>query len=355
MSKLRRLLLPTLLLLAAGCSPVYVLRAGFAEASILSRRRPIAQVIADPATRPQTRHKLQVVERARTFAQKALGLRVGDSYTTYSRVDSDTLAMVLQAAPELELREYTWWFPIVGRVPYKGYFSLSQAQAAARELESRGYDTYLRPTTAFSTLGWFNDPLLSTVIEYDDEDLVDTVIHELTHNTLFVPSHVSFNESFANFVGAHGAIDYFCSLEGESGSGCRQARDRWHDELLFGDFLSDLVRRLEAVYARTDLPASRRLALREDVFRQARQRWASDFEPKLATDRYRGFGKYAILNNASIIARRLYYDRLGVFEAAFQRLGGDLPATIRAVKAAANGAKDPYAAVASITAAPRGS
>ncbi|HEX9107704.1 MAG TPA: aminopeptidase [Longimicrobiales bacterium] len=334
-----------LALALAACSPTYILRAGLAEAKILSRRRPIAAVVADPATPPPTRHKLQLVLAVRTYASRILALRTGESYTTYSWVDRDTLLMVLQAAPKLAFREYTWWFPIVGRVPYKGYFDFARARDDARALEKQGYDVWLRPSSAFSTLGYFNDPLLNTILRYDDVDLANTVVHELTHNTLYVPSQIAFNESLANFVGAHGAIDYFCSLGGEVSPECDLARRRWHDDLVFGRFLSELVARLEAVYARTDLPAATRLTMRDSVFQDARTRWAAQVEPTLTSDQYRGWGKRAALNNAALIARRIYFDRLDVFDSAYQRTGGELRTFVRLVKEAVKGQKDAYAAV----------
>ncbi len=335
-----------LALTLSACSPVYVLRGAWAEAHILARRRPIAAVIADPATPDSIRRKLRLVLAARTYAARVLALRTGESYTTYSWVDRDTLLMVLQAAPKLAFREYTWWFPIVGRVPYKGYFDFDKARDAARALGRRGYDTYVRPSSAFSTLGWFNDPLLNTVLRGDEVDLANTVVHELTHNTLYVPSRIAFNESLANFVGGHGAIDFFCSLEGETSHHCDVAQRRWHDDLVFGRFLSDLVARLEAAYARTDLPAATRLALRDSVFQDARRRWNADVEPALISDQYHGFGRRATLNNAALIARRIYYDRLELFEAAYERSGRELRTFVRLVKEAAPKEKDPYAALA---------
>ena len=329
----------------AACSPVYVLRAGLAEAKILSRRRPIADVIADRGTSPKTRHKLRLVLDVRTYADRVVGLRTGESYTTYSWVDRDTLLLVLQAAPKLAFREYTWWFPIVGRVPYKGYFEFDKARAAARDLDRKGYDTYVRPSSAFSTLGWFNDPLLNTIAHYDDVDLANTVIHELTHNTLYVPSQVAFNESLANFVGGRGAIDYFCSVEGDDSPECDLARRRWQDDLVFGSFLSDLVHRLEAVYARKDLPEVTRLAMRGRVFQDARRRWTTTVEPTLVSDQYQDWGRRARLNNAALIARRIYYDRLDIFESAYARTGGNLKVFVQGVKKAVKGQKDAYLAV----------
>jgi len=349
----RKSLLILLLALAgvstAACSPVYVLRAGLEEVRILSRRTPIEEMIEDPATDAETRRKLELVLQARTFAAEVLGLNAGESYTTYSWIDRDTLAMVLSAARKDRFEALTWWFPIVGRVPYKGFWTLDDAREAAERLERRGYDTYIRPTTAFSTLGWFNDPLLSTVLRYDDVNLVATVIHELTHNTIFIPGHVAFNESFASFVGDRGATEFFCAIEGPEGERCRYATAAWADNIVFGEYLSELVADLEALYARTDLDRDQIIAARDSVFERARARFAESYRPRLQTP---GFANIAAtpVNNAHLIAWRLYYDRLDIFEELYQRFQGDLPSAIAAVVRAAEAAgSDPYATVAAIT------
>jgi len=187
-----------------ACSPVYVVKAGLAEWRILRAREPIGDVVRDPNLDPRVRDKLAWVIEARTFAREALGLEFGDVYSTYVELESDTLAHILSAAPIGRLEAKTWWFPIVGRVPYRGYFDLEDALAAERDLVEDGYDTFLRPTAAFSTLGWFSDPVLSTFLAADEVDLVDTVIHELTHVHLFLPGAARFNESFAQFIGGVG-------------------------------------------------------------------------------------------------------------------------------------------------------
>lgn len=332
-------------LLCAGCSPLYVLRAGFEEAKILSRRRPIPDVMRDAHTDSTTRRKLELVLQARTFAARQLELDAGESFTTYSWVDSDTLLMVLSAARKDKFELYTWWFPIVGRVPYKGYFDFEEAYEAAAELERDGYDAHVRPAGAFSTLGWFNDPLLNTVLRYGDVSLVSTVIHELLHNSLYLPSRVSFNESFANFVGDRGAIAFFCTRNGEQDSRCTTARNAWADNLVFGQFLSWLIAALEELYGRAGLTSADRIRLREDVFDGARTRFRTEVEPRLKTNSFRGFPRES-LNNATLIATRLYYDRLDLFESLFERHGGDLPATIRTViEVAQRNEDDPFAAL----------
>ena len=140
----------------------YLLRAGWEEARILQRRQRIGDLVASPATDSLTRAKLRVVLEARRFATDSLGLDVEESFTRFTKLDRDTLVLVLSAAYRDRLQFRTWWFPIVGRVPYKGYFDFGAARQDAESLERRGLDTYLRPSPAFSTLGWFNDPLLST-------------------------------------------------------------------------------------------------------------------------------------------------------------------------------------------------
>lgn len=326
----------------AACSPEYVVRAGFEEARILSRRQPITQVVADPRTDSITRAKLELVLQARTFAEHELELATGESFTTYSRVDSDTLLMVVSAVRKDRFELHTWWFPIVGRVPYKGFFDFDEAWEEARNLQRMGFDTHVRPSGAFSTLGWFNDPVLNTVLRYGNVSLVNTVIHELLHNTLFVPSHVSFNESFANFVGDRGAIEFFCTRDGPDSGNCRLARDLWADNLLFGRFMEDLVEQLDDLYERNDISSEEKVRRREPIFAAARERFAREIRPALRTSAFSGF-EAEPLNNATLIATRLYYDRLELFEAAYAHNGGNLRETIKWVKATVTaGSGDPF-------------
>jgi predicted aminopeptidase len=339
------------LLLAAGlsaCSPAYVLRGAWEEGKILSRRRPIADIVADPRTDWGTRDKLLLVLQARQFAADSLHLRTGDSYTLFSRVKSDTLVTVVSAAYRDRFEPYTWWFPVTGRVPYKGFFDPRGAEKEARGLQARGFDTYVRPSAAFSTLGWFNDPLLSTLLRYDDVSLANTVIHELFHNTFYAPGQAVFNESLANFVGGRGAIEFFCQRDGPDAQSCRTAAGAWHDDLLFGAFLEDLVDRLEALYARADLATGDKLRERERIFADAQERFARDVRPRLVVDTFGGFTRTP-LNNATLISRRIYYRRLDLFERVYQSRGGDYRRTLNDIVQAARGSRaDPYAGVAAL-------
>jgi predicted aminopeptidase len=327
------------------CSPMYVIRGGIEEAKILSRRRAIPDVIADPATESAVKRKLQLVQQARAFADQELDLDAGESYTTYSWVDSDTLLMVVSAARKDRFVPYTWWFPIVGRVPYKGYFDFDDAYAEARELEADGFDTHVRPSGAFSTLGWFNDPVLNTILRYGDVSLASTVVHEILHNTIFIPGQVGFNESFANFVGDRGAVMFFCERDGDSSRTCRDALAGWQDNVVFGAALSNLVERLERIYNRNDLTVEQRVQQRDTVFSNWRADYRARVVPLLQTNAFRNYAE-SPLNNATLIGTRLYYQNLDLFELVYQQHGQDMKAAITAVMAAArSNEKDPFAAV----------
>ncbi len=322
----------------------YIARAAWEEAKILARRRSIPELVEDGQTPPPIRAKLQLVLAARAFAEDSVGLRAGDSFTTYSQLDSDTLVLVLSGAYRDRLERYTWWFPVVGRVPYKGFFDADQAKSAARELESRGFDTYLRPASAFSTLGFFNDPLLSTTLRQDSVDLANTVVHETTHSTFFARGEAVFNESFANFVGARGAA-WFYRTRGRPNV-AEQADARWADQKLLARFWGMLHHSLDSVFNANQGRAleAKRLALRDSIFGSARQRLVDSVGSQLRTINPRALGR-ARFDNASLLARRIYLTDLDLFDAVFEREGRDLRATVKRVISLARSKDDPYAAI----------
>jgi len=326
-------LLPFLLF---ACSPTYVLRAGYEEAKILWRRQPIERLLQDPHLDEATRSKLELALAVRAFAIESLHLRGGSSYTTYAQVDADQVVHVVTAAERFRLAAYTWWFPIVGRVPYKGYFSEAAAQAEASALEQDGYDTSVRPSVAFSTLGWFADPLLSTVLRYDRVTLADVIIHELLHNTTFISSHAEFDESFANFVGHRGAILFF-STRGDAAAEQAGAA-AWDDALRFSDFLGSFAADLRRAYAAGVTPEER-----TQLFARGQQQFRA---LPWRTRRYDDFGT-AALNNAVVLQYLMYADRLRLFEEVFER-EADMAATIQRVLSALRAgpsAADPFATV----------
>jgi predicted aminopeptidase len=328
-----------LAIVLAGCSPSYVIRAGFEEAKILWRRQPIATVLARSDLEPEVRHKLQLVLDARRYAEE-LGLEVGGSFTTLSHADGPNILYVLTATPRTSLEPHTWWFPIVGTVPYKGFFDRAIAEAESKSLVEKGLDTSIRGAAAFSTLGWFDDPLLRHQLRADDAALVNLVLHETYHSTFYAKgAHATaFNESLATFVGHRAAIDFFAA-RADAAELVVQARMAWDDERLFATFVQGLGNRLKTLYAEQNETAA--LAGREVLFTEA----LASF-PSLAFHGKR-FDKFddLHLNNAVLLQSLLYTTDLDVFESLAARLGGVRPALDVIEAAARSDPKDPFGAV----------
>jgi predicted aminopeptidase len=323
----------------------YIARAAWEEAKILARRRSIPDLVEDARTPAATRAKLQLVLAARAFAEDSIGLRAGDSFTTYSQLDRDTLVLVLSGAYRDRLQRYTWWFPIVGRVPYKGFFDFEGARRSSRELEGKGLDVYLRPASAFSTLGFFNDPLLSTTLRQDSLDLTNTVIHETTHSTFYAPGEAVFNESFANFVGARGAAAFF-RARGQL-MAATEIDARWSDQKVLARFWGSLHHTLDSAFKAHPGPAltARRLALRDSIYQAARRRLLYELGPQLRTIGPRALERTRF-DNAALLARRIYLTDLDLFDAVLTREAGDLEAAVRRVVALAKSEpEDPYGAL----------
>ncbi|MBI2797277.1 MAG: aminopeptidase [Gemmatimonadetes bacterium] len=307
----------------------YIARAAWEEGGILARRRPIAEVIADPRTDARTRGMLGLVQAVRRYAVDSIGLSAGRAYTTYSTLPGDTLVLVLTGARRDRLIRVTWWYPIIGSVPYQGFFRPADAEAARAELEGLGLDAELRPASAFSTLGWLDDPLLSPTLAGDSASVAETVIHELLHTTYFVPGAVSMNESFANMVGHRGAQRFFRS-RGDSAN-ARLVGDRWNDEIRLGAFWSWYAMRLDSAFRAHDRDSLARLAARDTLETQARTVLRDSMGTWLRSPRPAGWADRAPLGNNAVLSKTLYRTGLITLDAAVQANRGDLRKAIRQI------------------------
>ena len=316
-----------LLLIVSGDAR-YIARAGIEEARLLLRRRSIDKLIADSGTPPPLRQRLALVLAARAYAADSLHLAVGKTYTTYVDVGRDTLLLVMSASRRDKLREVIWHYPIVGDVPYKGFFNAARARREADRLNAQGLDVFLRPSGAFSTLGYLSDPLFSTAMSRDTMELVATVIHELAHNTLYVKSQTPFNESFASFVGYRGAEAFFRARHDTLDA--KRAAARWRDERTLDFFYADLARRLDSAYTEP-LNGARLAQVRTTLFGWARDQFRGPAGQSLETYDWRWFAQ-APLNNAVIIAERLYRMNLNMFDEIYLQNSADIAETIRAIQ-----------------------
>jgi predicted aminopeptidase len=311
----------------------YLSRAGFEESRILANARPLTDAATDPKADAATRALLHLVLEVRDSAA-SLGLAAKDTYTTYSDVGRDTLLLALSAAPGNCICAYQWKYPIVGKIPYKGFFDFAEARRTAADFQAKGYDTYLRPAAAFSTLGWFKDPLLSTAMSHDSVELASLVFHEIAHNTLYVKSATPFNESFAQYVGYRSA-EWFFRQRGDTALATRAA-NRWHDEIMLEGYYRSLVARLDTLYA--SKPDSAALA----AGRAAAAHWSKEQLEGPVGDSLRTFkiGKIAErpINNAALVGVLLYRTDLARFDAWHHAHGDDIRASVSALRELLEGA-----------------
>ena len=327
-AKLRLFILLLLSLAVAACaSPAYYFQAVSGEMRILTQRRPIQEVLDDPATPPRTRKQLEQVLRLREFASRELLLPDNSSYRSYVDLQRPYAAWNVFAAPELSLEPKTWCFIVAGCVPYRGYFARAAAERYAATLKQKGYDVYLGGVLAFSTLGWFNDPLLNTFINRPEADLAGLLFHELAHQKLYVGGDTGFNESFATAVELEGVKRWF------ERHGTPQQAEAYRQKLQRRDEFAELVikhrTRLAEIYASNLSDADKRAAkarefaeLRQD-YAALKASWGGDttFDGWFAQD----------LNNAQLIAVGLYTQYVPAFQRLLAQQDGDLAAFYRAV------------------------
>ncbi|WP_444929005.1 aminopeptidase [Microbulbifer sp. SSSA002] len=201
LARLRVWLLAGILLTLYGCETAgYYLQAASGQLRILSARQPIEELLQGGNTSDSLQRQLQRVQQIRAYAAQELKLPVGQAYSSYVQLESKYPIWNVLAAPEFSLSPKRWCYPIAGCASYRGYFRKSAAIAKANSLRKRGYDVYLGPVPAYSTLGWFNDPVLSSFVNWPPERLAGLLFHELAHRRVYVPGDTRFNESFATAV-----------------------------------------------------------------------------------------------------------------------------------------------------------
>jgi predicted aminopeptidase len=309
-------------MLCSGCAVGHLFHLAVGQTRLLLSQQPLEEALQDPRLTPQQRDKIHLIQDVRQFAILHLGLHNGATYTTFVFLDAPYVSYTLTAAPKDALRPYVWWYPIVGNMPYRGFFRHNLALRAERRLQAQGYDTYVRGVRAYSTLGYFNDPILSSMLSYHDFDLIDTIIHEMLHQTVWIKSSVSFNESLASFVGEKGALMYLTRHYGAEAPERQQYLDYLADVAVFQEYMQELVTRVEALYQE---PISReeKLQRREQLFAEAIIQYPTVF-PRMKTTRYQRFFEHRPLNNALLMSFRVYNRDTSFFEQAFANHGGDL-------------------------------
>lgn len=330
-----------LLLTVCGCSVGYVLHAARGQFKLLSKSIPIEKALERGSLGAREKEHLRLVPKIKEFARDRLGLSTDGNYTAiYMEARLDTI-YILIACPKDSLEPTTWWFPVVGNVPYLGFFDPEKAQAKKRELLDQGFDVMLGIAEAYSTLGWFDDPLTKNQIHVSTPRFVGTILHELTHATLYLKGRSAFNEGLATLVGKHGALQFLRKEYGPLHPASELAKDSLHDERIFSAFLDFLLRDLEDLYG-SSLSCERKLERREKVFLRAKRRF-HDLKPSLKTTEFKYF-ETMDLTNASLVATGLYHRHFGLFEDILKANNCSIRETLEVFQTLARKNKDVLAA-----------
>jgi predicted aminopeptidase len=290
---MRVLALVLLLPLLAGC---YILTQGYGQLRVLLDSRRIDDLLADPSVPDAVKLKLMFVRDVKAFGEHELGLTRSANYESFYDTKGRPITYIVSACRKDAFQPYTWWFPIVGDVPYKGFFSEQDARAEAESLEKQGYDVARGTAAAYSTLGYFPDPVLSTMLDYPDEQLAALILHELTHGTIYLPGGADFNEGLASFVGWQGALEFARQKRGIESEAYDRTVRAFAAEERRDARARDLFHRLDELY-RSKRP-------REEILKE---------REKIAG------GK---VNNAQILMQRRY-GRYDEFRKRFEACGGD--------------------------------
>jgi predicted aminopeptidase len=329
----RRSLALLLLAVVSGCaSPGYYFHAVSGQIEILNKRLPFEEVLSDPATTPQTRQQLELVRRLRGFASQELGLPDNRSYRTYADLKRPFVVWNVFVTPELSLEPKQWCFVFAGCVSYRGYFAQDKAEKFAANLKQDGYDIYVGGVPAYSTLGWFNDPVLNTFIHRSEADLAGLLFHELAHQIVYVSGDTAFNESFVTVVELEGVKRWF------ERHGTAQQAEAYRQKIQRREQFTALVlehkARLTEIYASNLSDAEKRTA-KAMVFEELR----SDYSAlKVKWGGYADYDKWFAqdLNNAHLAAIGMYSQFVAAFKKLLAQQNDDLAIFYTSVRAMAN-------------------
>src|SRR6516162_10029843 len=326
----RRLTLAAACVLLSSCGTTYVMQAASGEWHVLHERVAIDKAIADPHTAPAVREQLEQVRAAREFASSELGLPDNDSYRTYADIGRPFVVWNVVAVPEFSVEPQRWCFQVAGCVAYRGYFHEPAAREFALSMEAQGFDVAIDGVPAYSTLGKFADPVLSSMLPYGDDDLAATVFHELAHQLLYVRDDSEFNEAFATTVEYVG-LERWLAHQGATAARMQAFRDEQQRERELVSLLTAARARLEQLYA-SPLPREEMVAKKAEVFTQLS-------EEIRALERRQGvtYPLYeewiaAGLNNARLASVATYFECVPGFMRLLHEQGDDLPRFYTAVR-----------------------
>lgn len=294
-------------------------------------------------TSEELKRFFSLVNDIRAFAFDSVGLKKNNNFTTFVKVDRKYLVDVVFAAGKDNFTPYQWCFPLFGCFPDKGYFDRRDAEAEAGRLGKKGYDTYIGRAGAFSTLGFFSDPVYSFMKDFSLFEIASLIIHEETHSTLFIKDQVQFNEEMATFIGNEGALRFIKAKFGDSSEPLKKAEKESRDYQTYIGLIDSLYHRLKFVYEDT-ISEQGKLQKKQEIIGQFKGFVTDKYDSLFRTPNYRGLNKAAI-NNAFISADITYTFDLKEFYDLYQKDNRDFRAMLSRLKTLKKSKGDPHEAL----------
>ena len=332
------LLIITFLILP-GC---YTLKQGSALLGYLNRAillESLLELDADEIETEKNRLFVELVMDIRSFAKDELGLELGKNYSDYVKIDRDYLAAVVSASAADSFDRYEWKYPIVGSMPYKGFFKDNDAIKEKNKLEKKSLDVWVRPVEAFSTLGWFKDPLYSYMRDYPPDRLADLIIHESLHATVFIKGAAEFNEELAEFVGREGSRLFMEYRYGIDSDEYKSMTDWTEDNRNFIDFIQNIISRLQDLYD-SGKSKEEKLKEKERIINIEKERFETNYDDVFVSHYFRKFSDIPV-NNAYLDMFRLYFDEDDYIKDLYDKSGLSLAEFIEAAKKIPNRTRNP--------------
>ena len=308
-------------LILVGCGEInYYRQAALGQWHLLAQRRDIQELIGAEQTPPDLKQRLELVQAIRDFASAELLLPDNRSYRTYADLKRPYAVWNVVAAPALSVDPVTWCFPVAGCVPYRGYFDQGAAQRFAHGLEGQGYDVHVYGVAAYSTLNWFDDPVLNTFVHYPEAHLAGLIFHELAHQQLYIKGAGTFNESFAQMLELVAVERWLLSRQQQDKiAAYRQYRSRQQE---FIDLVLQTRQELENLY-HSDIVEFVQLTTKEQVFTEFRQRYTTLKQQWGGDERFDGWVARP-LNNSHFALVATYHTYVPAFFVLLEQSDGDL-------------------------------
>ncbi|MGK0288957.1 MAG: putative aminopeptidase [bacterium] len=285
-----------LVVLLFSMQSCYLYQQGKGQLSLVFDQIPIKEAIQQEKN-PKVKKVLQHIPNIKKFAENVIGLKRSNNYSGYYKTEEEGVSYIVTASYKTKFKPYTWWFPVIGTVPYKGFFDKKSAFELKKELEKEGFDTYIFPAPAYSTLGWFKDPVTSPMIKYGLYFMTNTIIHELTHLTIYINGQGNFNEQLASFVGKKGAEQYFNRFIKNSKKIFKKQKIVRNKRTVFYKKVRNTIKKLDTLY-QSSILKKKKLQQREILFQNLASEIAILY-PNIKKKKW-------VMNNARLLQYRRY-------------------------------------------------